>query len=489
MTRAIALKLHPDAALAVVVDAAGESIVVAAAVRVPLAEADDANARGQKIAAAIAPFRHGRTLAIAVVPRAELAWQNYDLPPAPADDLPDLVYIQAQRDLPLADDGEGFDFVALSGDEQHPYRVLGAGLLPAQFAELRDVCAAADLKLAQIVPEPLGWLELGRRIVAAADDPGLTVFAAMAGRQAVLWASEDDCLRLLRTVPLPAEPQAESDAAALGGELRRTLLALAQSQGADRPPIHCVYCGEGAAAFARLLSAVIARTVQAAPLEQLIKLASAGGSPLSLTDLAPAAALAAAAAARRAPPLDLLHPRRRPAPPSRARSYVLAGVAAAGLVALVAWRGYRNLQAPLEAAKAADSEREQLAPVLEVLATDEAKAAAIDKWLGESTNLLTELDYLAEHMRPLPLNSDQFKADEDLVLTKLAVARRQLTLNAAAKGTSAMRPVEGRLRQANYRVDRGPVEVDDKAVPGYSVTVSEVVERLDSPAAAPRATP
>ncbi len=112
-----------------------------------------------------------------------------------------------------------------------------------------------------------------------------------------------------------------------------------------------------------------------------------------------------------------------------------------------------------------------------MLGKDEQQATAIQAWLDQSLNLLTELDYLGKQLRPQPLDSADFKVDQDLVVTKLAVTNRQLTLDAAARTSQALQPAEKRLRDAAYRVSRGAVDAQAKAVPGYTVSVSAVLER------------
>ncbi len=479
MSRAVALKLQPQAALAVVVRSGGRAIAVEAVVRVSLADGDSPQAIGEKLAAALKPHGAERAPTVVAVPRVDLHWQNYELPPAPEADLPDLVLLQAQRDIVLADDGVGFDFLSLDGNADHPHRVLTFGVTPSQLERLRGVCTAADLKLQRIVPEAFGWLELGRRLAdeSGGDATPLTVFAAISGRQAAVWATQDGTLRLLRTVVLAAEPDAAADAATLAGELRRTLLSLSQMAGAPSASLPCYFCGENADATARPLSQALARPVRAARLDAAVELPDSPAD--TLTHVAPLAALAAATAESRPAPVDLLHPHRPPAPPSRRRTYALAGAAAASVVALLAWTAYSNLQAPLAAAAEADAARAKLAPTLERLAKDEQQAAAIDAWLSSSVNLLTELDHLGRRLRPQPLDAADFKADEDVVITKLVVSGRLLTIDAAAKTTEAVQPIELRLREGGYRVDRRAVEAKGDATPGYAATVSGVIERIE----------
>lgn len=490
MSRAVGIKLLPTEAIALIVRS-GERLEIERAQRIPLPSGDGA-ARGKAIHAALAAWKIGRLATAVVSPRSDLTIQNLELPPMPADDLPELVHLQAERDVQLSEDGEGFDFLTLAGDEEHPYRVMGAGMAGSQWKQFKAACDASDLKIARVVPEPLGWVELGRRALGSRDAEALGVFSAIIERQAVVWASQGDALRLIRTVWLPADDNAAADAAALGNELRRTLLALAQSHdpGAGNPK--CYYIGENADEIAGELGATISKPVQASPLEKLIDHsvdANLKAAKVGLVELAPLAALAAALADGRPAPLDLLHPRRRPPAPSRARTYALAAAAALAGVAMIGWQGYRNISEPLELAAAADAEKKALAPTLEAYAADEAKAAAIRNWLGQSSNLLTEFDNVSQRLRPEPLSSEQFPADQDLVLTKLVLASRQLTFDASAKSTEAISPAERRLREGNYRVERGAVELKAEGVPGYGVSVSETIEKVEPAPPAEGATP
>jgi hypothetical protein len=480
MSRILGLKLLPAEAIALIVRS-GDRLEIERAVRIPLPSGEGL-ARGKAIHSALASWKVGRLAAVLAVPRSDLTVQNLDLPPMPVDDLPELVHLQAERDIQLSEDGEGFDFLPLAGDEEHPYRVMGAGMAGSQWKQVKAACDASDLKFSRVVPEPFGWVELGRRALGPRDADALGVFSAIIERQAVVWASHGDKLRLIRTVWLPADDNAAADAAALGNELRRTLLALAQSHDAGVAIPRCYYIGENADEIAGELGATISKPVQASTLEKLLDvhaefdLKAAG---LSLVEIAPLAALAAAAAEGRAAPLDLLHPRRRPPAPSRTRTYALAAAAALAGVAMIGWQGYRNIREPLELAEAADAERKALAPTLEAYAADEAKAAAIRTWLGQSANLLTEFDNVSMRLRPEPLSSEKFPVDQDLMLTKLVLANRQLTFDAAAKSNDAIPPAERRLREGSYRVERGAVELNAEAAAGYGVTVSETIEQVE----------
>jgi Tfp pilus assembly protein PilN len=376
-----------------------------------------------------------------------------------------------------------FDYVSLHGNEEHPHRVLGIGVTPAQLDRVRQACTAADLKLQRLVPEPLGWLELSGRI---SEEPGaqaasISVFAALAGRQAAVWATQDGALRLVRTVWLPAEPDPAGDTASLAGELRRTLLSLSQMAEAPSATLPCIYCGENAVTIARQLSESLGRPVRGVRLEDMVEAPAE-----DLSEVAPLAALGASMAANRPSAMDMLHPHRAPAPPSRRRTFTLAGVAAACVAAALAWTGYRQIQAPLEQAAADDAARAEMDGQLKKFEAVEKKAGAVDKWLGESVNLLTELDFLSQQLRPKKLDDKEFNSGEDLVLTKLTLAGRKITIDGAARSTDALAPIELRLRAANYRVERGALESQSESTPGYAAHVSAILQR-DDKAAGPAA--
>ena len=142
MALAVVLKLQSHAATAVVVRARSRSGSRSKAWSACRCEGvADPRAVGQQIAAALEPLGLGRAATIVAVPRSELNWQNYDLPPAPAAELPDLVHLQAQRDLPLADDGVGLRLPLASRRRRAPAPRPGRRrLTPAQLDRIRQIC-------------------------------------------------------------------------------------------------------------------------------------------------------------------------------------------------------------------------------------------------------------------------------------------------------------------------------------------------------------
>ncbi len=91
MSRTLGLKLLPAEAIAVVVRS-GERLEIERATRIAL-PTGEGPARGKAIHAALASWKLGRMAAVLAVPRSDLTMQNLDLPPMPADDLPEIVHL------------------------------------------------------------------------------------------------------------------------------------------------------------------------------------------------------------------------------------------------------------------------------------------------------------------------------------------------------------------------------------------------------------
>ena len=72
---------------------------------------------------------------------------------------------------------------------------------------------------------------------------------------------------------------------------------------------------------------------------------------------------------------------------------------------------------------------------------------------------------------------------------QLGWRRRQTPLRGFRECRWFRPPAERRLRQGNYRVERGAVELKAEGVPGYGVSVSETIEKVEPAAPAEGATP
>lgn len=478
MSQAVVLRFESSRIMAVVARPGGPGVIVDAAVEVPLEEGGIGEIAGQ-LADALALHKAHRLPVVLAVSRDDLQWQSYEVPPAPAEELPDMVLMQAARDFSLPEDGVGVDFLPLSGSAEQSYRVLTIGMSRERLRQWLAVCDEAGLKVRRVTADCFGWPSLMRRQLAppTKDAAGVDMGLAVAEGHAELWASQSGSLKLIRSVHLPSGATVEAMTPVLNSELRRTLLSLSQLDG--QPSVERLQLYGDQSALAERLAESLPIVVDLAQVHSLIE-TPAEDLPLDLIDLAPLAALAADEGDGVAPPIDLLHPRRRPQPPSRIGIYGIAGGAAALLLALIGWRMYRNVVGPIEAADAARAQAEAHSEVLAQYEDDQAAVDQIDRWLERSVDLLPELENLATRARVSPLDAEEFPAEQDIVVNRLEFDGRTTTVRALARETGAVQPFETRLRESNYRVDRGIVNPDAKALPPYNVSFEERLQKVDN---------
>ncbi len=418
---------------------------------------------GKKLAEELSHQVSGRVKTIVALARNSLEWQHLALPPCPTDELPDLVRLQSDRELSATgEDDVGFDYLPLSGDEHNAYQVLTVAIATAQIERIRQVCREANLTVDRIVPLAAGW-------PALASQAGLIhrtesqVFVAPLASEATLWATRAHNAVLFRQFQYPSTDEHGTQAGAIGNELRRSLLSLSQNDGFANPQVTIIGSqASPAGELAQLLDAQVEPAVQAVNIDEQIKsLAGMANAPPPLFALA---GLAFDEAAGHSPPVDLLNPRRRPKAAINYRTYALAGIAAALLLLTLGWGGYRNLNAPLEMAAEDRAALDLLEESSEELAEYERKATAVRKWLEESPNLLAHLQHLSRSVRPSELDADDFSFERDLVVEKFNLDKRRLVIDAVARNSRAVQPLEMRLRRANYSPERGksgPSKKDD----------------------------
>jgi hypothetical protein len=156
-----------------------------------------------------------------------------------------------------------------------------------------------------------------------------------------------------------------------------------------------------------------------------------------------------------APPvIDFLHPKKPPAPKSNNRTYVLAGIAAGLLVAILGWQGYAALNGPLWQAEKLQDELVALKKELAPLEVEERDAMKISDWLSAMPNVLTELTTLGQDWRPEPLESPKFALQNDGVLKRWEMNNRRITLDGNVASSDAVQALENRLRDKTHRVRR-----------------------------------
>jgi Tfp pilus assembly PilM family ATPase len=474
MSSAIVLQLASDKIRAVVTRASGESLLVDAIETVPIV-GTDLTAAEKQLSAALEDHHPTKARVLLAVPSSSIRWQYLTLPPCPPEDLPALVKLQLELESSRDDEQIGYDFLPLAGNAERPQRVLAMILKVADLARVRNLGRVSGMRIDAVVPMAMGWP--AREVTTNEQAAEVQVFVALENKEATIWATSNRELALLRQVQLAEEWESPGSTAFLAGQIRRTMLSLAQ-EGIATEAAPVFVLGEPAESLEQLAASLgqqLGRSVQAARPKEVVLPTNAQAER---GELSPLLGLAWQAVRNQAPQLDFLHPRKPPAPQSQRRTMVLAGIAATMLASLIGWQGYAALNNPLVAAEELEDELSAVNQELEPLQAEERDAARIRDWLAASPNVLTELAELSKDWRPQPFDASDFAIAKDGVLKRIEINNRRVTLTGNVANSAAVQPLENRLRDGGHRVRR---EQSEPAADGgqYPWQVQVVVDIVD----------
>lgn len=469
---------HEVRGLLLATGATGTSVAGAWAASLSTIDAAGLNAKqiGTRLAAAMPGPLTGKVTTIVGTGRDHVQMKLLSLPPAPADELPDMVRFQAEREFTALTSEAALDFIPLSGDAQTPHQVLAVALSPAGMTEVRELCEALGVEPDRLALRPCASAALVHRAgVIEADTVALVVNPLTDEADLTVHAGEQ--MFLMRTVRLPDATQPDVRQRALIGEIRRTLAAVRQ-QLADRQIDRVVLCGSRSAAdqadalaeeletavtmFDPSESAPPGLASQRVPGESLARFAAVLGMALNEAD-------------RRPPIVDFANVRRRAEATRFTRTHAMAAAAAAiaalGFAAHL-WLGYARAVNELAAVRSEIQLLEQSQEQYEKVSAD---AAAIERWLTTDVNWLDELEQFARRVRPEPLSAKDYPVNDDVVLTQLIMVRPpgrdtaggKMEVHGVAKSSSAVPGLEQRLRDQQHRVTTGFGQ-QDSTVPGYT---------------------
>lgn len=479
MSRILAIDWDRLEARAVVVHSGPTGSSVVGGWVVPLSSSEGttptAEQVGRQLAVALRDHVAGNVTTLVAVGRDHVQMKLLSLPPAPADELPDLVRFQAEREFTTLGDDAALDFIPLVGDATTPHQVLAAALASRGVNEVNLLCKSLGLEPGRITMRGAAAASLVARSVPAGDSEVALVVHRLAD-EADLIALVGGQVVLVRTVRMPAAGEVAARSHALAGEIRRTTAAVRQ-QLVDRSVEKVVFCGTAidapeAAALAREIELPVDVFDVAAHAPAGLR--GAGVSDEGIGHMAAVLGMALTEADRRPPVVDFLNVRRRVTARRFARVHALAAatliVAALGVIFYL-WRQAATPRWELLAVNAElaglEGQGNQFAEVV-------ARADAVDRWSANDVNWLAELERLSRAWRPELLSSEEFAVADDVVATRLIAIAPQgaegrggfFDLQAVAKSSAAVAPLEQRLRDEEHRVSAGGGK-QDRTVPGY----------------------
>lgn len=446
MRRIVALEWDSQEAGVVVASGRGSRLLVEQAFRVDL-RSTPAEKVAETVAAALAARRVGRGDALVAISRSLVELRQMSLPAAPDEELPDLVRFQALREFNSLDEDWPLDFRTLDQQPDQPRYVLAATVRPSVIDEVNKVCEAAGLKPLRLAVRCCTAASLLKELPAAT---GAQLLVDIAGEDVDLTVYEQQKVVFIRQARLTGNPLTEaSTAVLLLGELRRTLAA-AQNRPCGVPIGSVVLwnAGEGTAALAQKLSEQLSLPVTVLDPFQGVTHGTGLGDALSEPPgrLAPLVGLLRDELAGEPAAFDFLHPRRRPEPPSRRRTYLLAGavVVVLGFAYLLHhWLANCELE---EAVVHLQREAENLKPKVARAEQTRKAAGEIAAWTASDRNWLEEFQWLSSHLPPA----------ENAVLTHLDFTSKpgswEIVLEGLARDVDAVTRLQGGLGDATHRL-------------------------------------
>jgi Tfp pilus assembly PilM family ATPase len=204
-----------------------------------------AKALGQSLRDHLKAERIGAAPVLACVPRDRLILKEISYPPVPAADEPAVVRFQVLRDLTMAPEAAVIDYLPGPDPRVGAERRTMVVVIPKDLlAAYQEMCSAAGLKLAALLPRPFATAfcltqQMGRENGSSASSAGAVAIMSLGDRWAEFCVVKDGHLVLARSMTTPAA----GEESAVVGEIRRNLAVYAGQ--AATAPVQALYVAEG----------------------------------------------------------------------------------------------------------------------------------------------------------------------------------------------------------------------------------------------------
>ncbi len=477
MPRLLALEWNDSEARLVVASGKADRVVFEQAFSVSLRPASGEAAAaevnvGQKIATAMAARGIGRLDTLVAVGRSSIELRQLSLPPAPDEELPDLVRFQAMREFNALDERWLLDFVPIDEEPDQPRTVLAAAIDPDLVSQLERTCQDAGLKPRRLVLRPCAAASLLCR-AQASSRMQVRLLVDLLDDEVDLTVMIDRKVIFLRTARLPGDPLRDTEAAAaLLAQIRRTMAAV-QNRLEGRRVACIVLCGTGTEheALARSIDGQLSTPTEL--FDPFGRVTRGGDLREALPDrpgrFAPLLGTVLDEMEDTAPAVDFLHPRRAPPPPSRKRLLALAGILVAmGVLGYLGYRWYYHNSLAREV-EGLQNEAKKLATSLDQAQDMDKAHSVVSNWAGGDVVWLDELARLATRLPP---------ARDVLILQLTCLAARgaggTIQLEGMASGAATIDQVEEALRDPRHRVE-GINRGEDESIKHYAWRFKSVV--------------
>jgi len=372
-----------------------------------------AKALGQSLRDHLKAERIGSAPVLACVPRDRLILKEISYPPVPAADEPAVVKFQVLRDLTTAPESSVVDYLPgpdpRAGGER---RTLVVVIPKDLLAAYQEVCSAAGLKLAALLPRPFATAMCLTQMAGDEDrdsaaSSGAVAVMSLGNRWAEFCVLKDGHLVLARSMTAPAA----GEESAVVGEIRRNLAVYAGQSA--QAPVQALYVAEGGR-HATLADRL--KTTLAIPVYRLDPFSGLADRELPFEGRGAFAAAVGALYARaqfKKLPINFVHPKesKPPRDPNKWKA-VAAACAVVVLAVGTAVYGMTTLAARDRELKELNVVKVGLDGQLQQMEKDDANRVAVQDWMNNRIIWLDELYDLTERFpggdsaRVLKLSAD-----------------------------------------------------------------------------------
>ncbi|MDX1926951.1 MAG: hypothetical protein SFV81_10550 [Pirellulaceae bacterium] len=337
MARTVVIDWQRDGLLVAVGARRGSSVAFEQVRVLPLGESEKGSVTaGQALRKAIQEMGLGKSDAVVIASREIVEIRTLSIPNVDADELPDIIRFQAQRQMANMGETWPLDYILLPSAGLENKVALAGAISPAHLAEIESAVVASGMQLSRVVLRPL---EIARFALlsdtTAAMKEGASVVVCLTDNQADLMLLNSGAVVQLRSTRLPTDSQQIGNT--IVGEIKRSLVAAAsQLNGVTLSSALLIAPAELAGKVETAVSTAVGCNV--AVIDPLVMLPSAFEGGESLTHEA-ANRLAAIAGVLGVPQpdkrslIDFKNPKKRAPREVNYARYILA-CAAVGLVLL-----------------------------------------------------------------------------------------------------------------------------------------------------------
>lgn len=334
--------------------------------------------------------------------RSSVELRSLQLPPADANELPDMVRFAAQSRFAQLGDQWPLDYLPLPSDGSTDQMVLAAAMQGPALMRLEKIASTSNLPLKQVRLRPLAsqaLAELARGDLASSS----SLLIQRTGDELDLIVSQSGVVTLMRTARI-ADGQVDLAVKSLLGEIKRTRFA-AESQEPKATVDRLVLWGDLGLGqdLATTLRQETGLAVDSLGLSDAVtwksgaSVSAAGNDPERFV---PAVGLLAQAAGTSSNSIDFLNPRRRIEVKRPLWHYIAAASAAAILGAIGLWAylsRHRALDSEIARLQKANNDMTQTVELSRKYIRDWQK---VEKFLQADTNILDEMVYISERSLP-----------------------------------------------------------------------------------------